>query len=166
VLRSASHPTLRELHLEGEPPEPELLEALAGGSLPALTTLGIALGAGQDGLDLLAAAAVRSLDAPALRAIQVTGLRDVTAFLADLTAGPLRAPWTLLYAGGSVADEDELLALLRERAPLLRSIPMLALPLADELSGQGFAEAKALLPGVVDAGDVPDLWPVESTEAW
>jgi hypothetical protein len=90
----------------------------------------------------------------------------VTRFLAELTERPLPASWATLYVRGSLGDEDELLALLRARAPALGSVALLGLPLADELSEDGIAEAKALLPQLAAVSDLPDFWPSDACEAW
>jgi hypothetical protein len=122
---------------------------------------------GQDhGVDRMTAGALRSLAAPGLEAIRIAGLADLTSFLAELTEHPLPDSWAMLHLLGSVGDEDELLAVLRDRAPRLRSIAMLGLPLASALSDHGVAEVKALLPWVVDVSDTPDVWPPSASDAW
>ena len=63
-------------------------------------------------------------------------------------------------------DEDELLAVLRERAPALASVAMLGLPLADELSEGGVAEVKALLPWIVDVSDLPEIRSSTACDEW
>jgi hypothetical protein len=165
TMREIHHGAIRELHLCGEPLFLGTVAALGDGSLPALETLGLLLGKGH-GLDRVAGAALRTLDAPRLQAIQVADLEDVTRFLAELTERPLPASWVMLYLEGSIGDEDELLGLLRERAPALRSIAMLGLPLADELSEGGVAEVKTLLPQVVDVSDLPELRPSDTSAKW
>jgi hypothetical protein len=165
ALREARHGGLVELRLEGRPLFAGPVAALGEGSLPALATLDVVLGK-DHGLDRAIAAALRSLDAPRLRTVEVAGLADVTRFLAELTGRPLPPSWETLYVQGSVGDEDELLAVLRDRAPALGSVALLALPLADELSEGGIAGAKALLPQLADVGDLPALWPRGASDAW
>jgi hypothetical protein len=157
TLREAEHGALQELYLSGEPLSPETLAAIGAGSLPALTTLALELGK-EHGVDRAAGAALRTLAAPRLRAVLLAEIEDVTVLLAELTEPPLPAPWTMLCVRGGVGDEDDLVALLRERAPLLGAVPMLGLPLSDELSEDGVAEVKVLLPQVIDVCDMPDLW--------
>jgi hypothetical protein len=165
TLREARHGALVELHVEGKPLFPGVIASLGDGSLPTLATLDVVLGE-DHGLDRATAAALRSVAAPRLRTVQVAGLADVTRFLAELTLRPLPASWATLHVRGSVGDEDELLALLQEHAPALGSVAMLGLPLADELSEDGIAKAKALLPQLTDVSERPDLWPPEASEAW
>jgi hypothetical protein len=165
ALREARHGALCELHVEGTPLLPGVIAALGDGSLPALSTLDLVLGE-DHGLDQATAAALRSVAAPRLRTIQVAGLADVTPFLAELTERPLPASWAMLYVRGSVGEEDELLAVLQGRAPALASVAVLGLSLADELSEDGIAKAKALLPQLTDVSELPDLWPPGASDAW
>jgi hypothetical protein len=165
TLREARHGALVELRMEGDPLFPGVVAALGDGSLPALSNVDLVLGE-DHGLDRATAAALRSVAAPRLRTVQVAGLADVTRFLAELTERPLPASWATLYVRGSVGDEDELLAVLKEHAPALGSVAMLGLPLADELSEDGIAKAKALLPQLTDISELPDLWPLDASDAW
>jgi hypothetical protein len=165
MLREANHGCLRELYLRGDPLSPGTVAALGGGSLPVLSTLGLSLGE-EHGLDGSVAAALRSLAAPCLCAVHIAKLTNVTRFLVELTERTLPAWWATLLLDGSVGDEDELLAVLRERASALRSLVTLGLPLADDLSEGGVAEAKALLPSVVEISDFPDVFTPEATDDW
>jgi len=169
LLRELRHATLQELHLDSHSQLPAVLAKLGAGSLPALTTLGIEIDPDVDeenDLDQLAGAAILSLDAPLLRAVHVAKAEDVTDLLDVLTERPVPASWTMLYLTGSVGDEDQLLSLLRERAPALASVALLGLPVTDDLSEDGVAEVRRLLPRVIDVCELPELWPSSSTNAW
>ena len=111
-----------------------------------------------------AATALKNVRAPRLRAILVTGIPDVTRFLAMLTRGPIPESWATLHLQGIIGDEDTLLALLR--LPALRSLKVLGLPLADHVSQGAAAEATALLPSIVDTSEGPDLLSQELFAGW
>ncbi len=170
ALGPLEHAALRKLYLEAQPTlVRRTIIGLGRSKLPSLTTLSLEVSEHADlhhGLDRPVAAALRSLAAPRLEAIEVTGIEDVTRFLDVLTATPLPPSWALLYVKGRIGDEDELLTLLRERAPVLESLPMLALPLADDLSVVGVAEVKARLPRIVDSCDLLELQSPYASDDW
>lgn len=167
TLAEATHAQLRELCLLGDPISRPTAAALGASRFPALETVALQLcsDAGP-GPDRAVAAALRSLVAPALRVIHVDCIDDVTAFLQALTASPLPGSWRTLRLGGVVDDEDELLGLLAERAPTLRGLDVLALPLADNLSEEGIAKVRAQLPSLVDIGEVPAMVLPARYDAW
>jgi hypothetical protein len=165
TLRVARHPAVSELHLHDAPRFAEVVAALGSGSLPALATLDLSVREDHD-LDRALAAALRSLAAPRLRTVQLAGLMDLTRFLAGLTVEPLPPSWTTLHARGSIGDEDDLLAVLQQRAATLASLGELGLPLADALSEGGVAEAKRLVPQLVDVSGLPAFWAPDASEAW
>jgi hypothetical protein len=170
ALGRPSHPSLRELYLHGEPLSPANLAGLAEGTMPALSTLGLALGDGPGRssphaprLDEAAACALQAVGAPRLREVVVTGLTDVTHFLVTLLRRPLPESWETVQLQGALGDEDELRAVLSQRAPALRS---LGIPLSNHVSLRGVAEMMALLPCLVDTSDLPELLSEKCYEPW
>lgn len=164
ALSRPSHDRLRELYLCSEAFSPASLMALARAALPALATLGLSL-KGSPLLARTAATALTGGSLPRLRAVMVTGLTEVTPFLANLVRR-WPASWESLHLQGSVGDEDELLAVLGERAPALRSLSALGLPLSNHVSEGAIAKAKALVPSLVDTSELPDLLSLDRIEAW
>ena len=161
LLSEGKHGCLRELYLEADPMLPATLTGLADGSLPALSTIVLSLGA-KHTLDRAAGAALRSIAAPHLHTVYVAELTNVTRFLTELTERVLPASWAALHLDGLLGDEDELLRVLRERTQAFRSLKTLGLPL--DLSESGVTEAQALLPCVMEISDLPDLTMPERCE--
>lgn len=166
-LSPTSHERLKELHLLGEPLRRDLVEGLGRSAFPALESLALDLSSeSSSGPDRAAAAALRSLTAPNLRQVHVDGIRDLAAFLRDLTSGPLPPSWKELSLDGIVPDEDTLIAALKERADVLRPLAALGLPIGNELTDESIEEATALLPAIVDESELPELMLPEVYQGW
>jgi hypothetical protein len=164
-LSAVKHASLRALHLLGDPLKKAAFLGLGGCSFPALETLAIELAhesapAKHDGL----VAALRGLDAPALSALEIAGV-EVAPFLDALAEGPLPASWRTLRVNGSVDDDDDLLAVLRGRAGALRALHRLGLP-AGDMGEETMEAARALVPAVIDADEMPELLGPAAYEAW
>lgn len=167
VLRPTAHATLRNLFLLGDPLPSGLVASLGKSRLPSLQSLGLMLARdAAPGPEPAAAAALASLQAPKLATLDVDGLADLTGFLSALSARPLPPSWTRLSLDGHVDDEDALLALLEARAPVLRALQVLGLPLTDALSEPGAARAQQLVPGLVDREELPDRMLPATYEEW
>jgi hypothetical protein len=155
-LRPLAHEKLAELYLLGDPLGRELLAALGRCRLPALEVLGLGLAGDAEAPDSRAAAdALHALHAPALTRLEVAGVDDLHEFLDALTARPLPPSWETLRVSGVVADEDELLRLLADRAPRLASLAQLGLPL-DELSQGAAEQARRLVPELEELDELPE----------
>jgi hypothetical protein len=154
-LRPTAHGRLSELFLLGDPLRPELLGALGACRFPELAVLGLQL-AGDDEPPPAAAvaAALHALHAPALAQLEVAALDDLPGFLDALTARPLPPSWQTLRLHGSIADEDDLLAVLSRRAAILGSLELLGLPLADMSTGAA-EQARRLVPEVEELDELP-----------
>jgi hypothetical protein len=153
-LRPLAHERLEELYLLGDPLSVELLAALGRCRLPALEVLALCLAHDAEAPDSRAAAgALHALHAPALAHLEVAGVDDLREFLDALTARPLPPSWQTLRVSGVVADEDELLPLLAERAPRLAGLAQLGLPL-DELSHGAAEQARRLVPELEDPDEM------------
>lgn len=167
ALRPADHPALRELYLRGDPLGAATLRGLGESHFPRLEVLALALsGESAPGPESASATAVISVDAPELRRVEVTGAGDLVRFLAALTEWTIPASWSVLRLQGDIDDEDALLELLAERAYRLERLPVCALPLADELSQGAAARAAAIVAGVRDCEDVPELLSPATHAAW
>ncbi|AKT43615.1 hypothetical protein [Chondromyces crocatus] len=169
ALHGVRHERLRALYLLGDPLHPETIDALGTCTFPALETLGLCLCSDHEpGPSDLTARALRALSAPALQSVTLSGLDETTRFLDALTRTPLPSSWSHLHLDGTVDDEDTLLDLLRARAPHLRSLTQLSLPLGDYLSLDGIDEAKRiLLPlEVDDESDHGDTFLPATYSAW
>lgn len=167
ALRPTVHATLRHLYLLGDPLPERVLLALGKSRLPSLQALGLTLARDSGpSPDQAAAAALHALDAPQLATLDIGDVGDVTEFLAALTARPLPASWTRLSIGGPIDDEDALLDLLAARAPALRSLRVLGLPLTDELSEPAAARAHTLVPALMDREELPDRMLPATYEDW
>jgi hypothetical protein len=110
--------------------------------------------------------AVRSLSAPGLQHIVLEGAQDVVGALRALLAEPRPGSWTRLSINGSILDEDGLLAALSELRPALSGLRALALPLADDLSSEGDAAARRLVPVLRDIDDEEELLTPTAYEGW
>jgi len=167
ALSASTHARLRELYLLGDPLGRDAIESLGRASFPALETLALALCSdGGPGPDSAAAAALRALAAPRLARVHVDAIDDVTAFLRALAREPLPPSWTSLSLGGTVRDEDDLLAALKDLAGVLCPLAVLGLPLSDNVSASAIAEASALLPGLVDEGELPEVLLPSTYDEW
>jgi hypothetical protein len=166
LMRPAQHLKLRGLWLLGDPLLPSTVSAVGHSRFPALERLGLALRhETPSGADAAAVRALLRLDAPHLTIVEVEGVDDVAAFLAGLTEKPLPASWRHLWVNG-IVEEDALLAVLEQRAALLQGLESLVLPLGDELSSDGEARARALVPGLVDCEELDDPFLPSTYEAW
>jgi hypothetical protein len=166
ALSPTSHERLCDLHLLGDPIGRDVLEALGGSTFPALETLALDLCSDRSPVSArVAASALRSMKAPRLAEVHVDALDDVTGFLRTLTSGPLPASWSELSLVGVVPDEDDLLALLKERAGVLGSLSALGLPL-DEMAEESVEEATALIPALVDEKNLSELLLPATYEDW
>jgi len=166
-LTPTTAPQLRELYLLGDPLSPATLAALGACQFPALETLGMALSAdGGPAEELEAALALRRMAAPNLRSIDIHGVSDLLGFFDALTQARLPPTWSSLRIDGRVDDEDALLGLLRERAGALASLSHLGLPLGDELSLDGEAQAKACVDSVADREELRDLLTPGAYDTW
>jgi len=149
VLTRCSHDALRELHLLGDPLLAATLAALGGSTFPALERLVLSLAADAGpGPDRAAALALQGLTAPRLREVHVDGLEDVPRFLTTLAR--TRLPLRVLTVAGSI-DEAQLWPVLDQHAAFFRSLEVLGLPLADELSSEAVGAVRASLPNVRDS---------------
>ncbi len=167
VLRPTAHARLRDLYLLGDPLSERALQALAKSRLPALRSLGLLLARDSGASpDQAVAAALLGLDAPQLAAIDLADLTDPTDVLAALTARPLPPSWRRLTLSGPIDDEDALLDLLASRAPILKTLEVLGLPLSDELSEPATARAQRLVPALIDREELPDRLLPATYEEW
>ncbi|APR86905.1 hypothetical protein A7982_12254 [Minicystis rosea] len=157
VLSGVAHEALRELYLFGDPIPTDVARGLGRCRFPALETLAVSLcsDAGP-GPDEAFAAAIRALAAPRLATLHLDALEDVTAFLRALAAEPLPPSWSSVSLGGSVADEDDLIATLKDHAERLRALRSLGLPLSD-ISEEGMEAATEALPAAEDEGELPEV---------
>lgn len=166
ALRPTVHATLRRLYLLGDPLPERALAALGKSRFPSLQSLGLTLARDASPNPAAAAAALLAVQAPQLATIDVGDVGDPTEFLAALTAGPLPPTWNRLSIGGAIDDEDALLELLAARAPALRSLHILGLPLTDELSEPAAARAQRLVPALVDREELADRMLPATYEEW
>jgi hypothetical protein len=158
-LRKTRHSALRELYLLGDPLSPRAVEALGQCSFPALETLALSLCSDDaPGPESAALAALRSIDAQSLHTAHIDGLTDVTRFLDELASAPLPPSLSTLCLGGALEDEDELLRILKERAPALAQLSTLGLPLADDLPAYVEEQAKAILDAVTELDDLEEVF--------
>lgn len=165
LLRPCEHASLRALWLLGDPLLHSSVSALGRCRLPALERLGLTLRHEADeGPEAHAARALRSLDAPALRTVDIAGVGDIPDFLARLA--PLPPHWSQLRVTGSVGDEDALLAVLERHAAEFTRLERLALPLCDELSSDGDEQARRLVPSLVDVEELADPFLPTTYESW
>ncbi len=153
-----AHSRLRELYLLGDPIPDMTLVALADSQLPALEFLGLSLASEDDlahGEALFEG--ISNLDAPKLREVMIEGLADIAGFLRGESDGGfppgLLGDGGVLSLGGEIEDEDALLATLEKHKGSLAGLSKLALPLADALSTDGDAQARAILSSLVDADE-------------
>jgi hypothetical protein len=166
-LSALTHPRLRELYLLGDPLPERALAGLGASTLPALGRLALTLATESAPIDPSAAVrAVRSLSAPGLQHIVLEGAQDVVGALRALLAEPRPGSWTRLSINGSILDEDGLLAALSELRPALSGLRALALPLADDLSSEGDAAARRLVPVLRDIDDEEELLTPTAYEGW
>jgi hypothetical protein len=165
-LRPVVQHPLRQLYLLGDPLSPRCLAALGRSKLVRLQVLGLMLRDESKADAPAAAAALHSLSAPQLAAIDVGGIDDLAAFLDVLAARPLPASWSRLSLDGAVPDESALLAVLARRASVLRALSALGLPLTDALSDAGAERAVRFLPTVVDREELPDRLSPATYDAW
>jgi hypothetical protein len=168
AMRPTHHASLRGLYLRGDPMRAATLDALGQCALPALEALGLTLrseskGPGAEGA---AIAALSALESPRLHAVHIDGIRDVARFLDEFAGARLPVSLRELCLGGSILDEDGLLAVLARRAHGFRSLDVLALPILDEVSSNAFTIARSILPAVVDRGDVRDRLSNDEYEEW
>jgi len=152
-----AHSRLRELYLLGDPLPMVTVAALAESQLPSLEFLGLTLASedeaapSEEVIDGLV-----GLDAPKLREVMIEGLADITGFLSgggEGLAGGMLAEDGVLSLGGEIEDEDGLIEVLGAHKAQLGQLTRLALPLADALSTDGDAAARAVLPCLIDADD-------------
>lgn len=157
-LSRTKHDRVEELYLIGDPLKRATVESLGRCSFPALTTLGVRLRWDHepDIDDRAVAAALRSLAAPGLVTLHVSSPGSATSLLRALTESPLPSSWSTLCIDGTIEDEDELLALLKERAPVLSALSALALSLGDAVSDEAGEKARRLVPGLAGRGEVSD----------
>lgn len=155
TLRATQHSALRELYILGDPLKPHAIRGLGASTFPALTTLALRLCSdAAPGPEGAAMTALRSITAPNLHTVHIDGITDVSRFLEDLTSEPLPPSLSTLCLNGTLDDEDDLLRVLKLRAPALAQLATLALPLSNELPT--YAEAKAIVNAVTDL-DVLDV---------
>ncbi|MCB9703358.1 MAG: hypothetical protein H6711_15815 [Myxococcales bacterium] len=148
------HRNLRELYLLGDPLADDTVAALGECKLPALERLAITLASDSGPIDARALLrGLATLKAPPLQALEVEGVASVVDFLRRLPPG-LLADGAQLSVEGSIADEDELLAALREVRPNFARLGSVALPLADALSQGADEEARRLVPCLCDREEV------------
>lgn len=135
-LSVVTHPTLRALHLLGDPLSLGVAQGLGGCRFPALSRLVLSLCA-DDGppnekafLD-----ALRTLVAPRLRELYLDGIDDVPASLARLLSGGLpRAVKVLSVVGASrgAYELDALRPVLTRHEAALHALEALELDLEDD----------------------------------
>lgn len=157
-LSRTKHDRVEELYLIGDPLKRATVEALGRCSFPALTTLGVRLRWDHevDVDDRAVAATLRGLVAPGLATVHVSSPGSATSLLRALTESPLPSSWSTLGIDGTIEDEDALLALLEERAPVLRTLSELVLSLGDEVSDDAGEKARALVPRLVARHEMVD----------
>ena len=80
----------------------------------------------------------------------------LAGWIAGLCDAPLPASWSSLVLEGSAVDEDALVAALTAAAPRLAGLAALGLPLGDELSSEGEAALRRLLPNLRDREEVSE----------
>jgi hypothetical protein len=166
ALSPTEHARLSDLHLLGDPLGRDVIEALGRSSFPALETLALDLCSDRSPVaERAAPAALQSMKAPRLAEVHVSSLNDVTGFLRALTSGPLPPSWSELSLVGVVRDEDELIALLKERADVLRTLSALGLPLG-AIAEESVEEATALIPALVDEKELSELLLPVTYEDW
>lgn len=160
------HP-VRQLYMLADPLPARTLAALGRSKLVRLQILGLALRGDTGPADgPAAAAALHALSAPQLAAIDVGGIDDLAAFIDQLAARPLPPSWSRLSLDGAVPDEAALLAVLARRAPVLRNLSALGLPLSDALSDAGAERAVRFVPTVVDREELPDRLSPATYDSW
>jgi hypothetical protein len=158
TLGPVQHAHLRHLVLQGNPLAAGALAGLGAAStaLPALSRLGLCLAtddvARPETVEALLHVATRDR-LPMLVTLEIEGVPDVTSFLKMFVTTPMCAHLEKLAIAQSIVDdEDAFLAALSAGAGRLSSLSSLALPL-DDISSTALAEARALLPNLVDASD-------------
>lgn len=166
-LRPLVGHAVRQLFLLGDPLPARCLAALGRSKISRLQILGLALRDESGGSDpAAAAAALHALSAPQLAAIDIGGVDDLAAFLDVLAARPLPPSWSRISLDGAVPDEAALLSVLARRAPVLRALSALGLPLTDALSDGGAERAARFVPCVVDREELPDRLSPATYDAW
>lgn len=159
-LTMSRHEQIQQLYLLGDPLKKVLIDGVARSQLPELETLCIRVCADAESEmePQVIANALRVLTAPRLHTIYLEISGSVVPFLRKLTATPLQASWTTLCIDAQIGDEDAFLALLKERASLLRPLQELGLPLGDEISQGAQEAAQKLLPNLADRSDIGEMF--------
>lgn len=165
AISTSRHDLLKELTLLGEPLDHDRqLAGLCRSHFPLLDRLVIGLCVETEPID--GAQIVESLvklDAPALSKLEISGLANVPQVLEGLSKafGDLK----VLSLKGSV-DEDELLRCVEAQAPRLTKIETLALSCEDEISEEGLAAVKKLLPRLRDTNSRENATLPEAYASW
>jgi hypothetical protein len=147
-MSPVEHANLRALHLNGDPLSPKLVDALGRCRFEQLERIAISLASDRGPIDgAPAIASLVAMHAPALTAVTLGDTESVETLLAAV-AGVGR-PWDLAL-GGSIDDEDALLAVIEEHVDALRKLTSLALPFADYTSTDAFERAQQLVPSITD----------------
>lgn len=164
ALSPCEHATLRELHLLGDPLTGELIAGLGGSRFPHLErlTLSLASDAGP-GPEREALAAIASMQAPLLCELFLAGgasaeeTLGVIGSVARVQEVTINAP---------IDDEDILLEAIEVNAEALRRFTLVALPFADFCSEDALERARALVPSIGDASDVPNATLPAAYASW
>jgi hypothetical protein len=165
-LKACRHGNLRELYLLGDPLPVGSLNGLAGSEFPLLERLVLSLASDAGPVPARdAIAALLEIRAPKLREVHIDSLDDVAATLDTLAKAGLPASLKVLGLSGSL-DEDLLLSAIRTHSSRLGHLETLALPLGDEVSSEGDATARKLLPNLRDTGEFGGLTLPEVYKDW
>ena len=164
-MSTCRHELLRELTLLGDPLDDETqLAGLGRSHFPVLERLVLGLCVEADPIDGPAVvAAIAKIDAPALSRVVITGLADVTPVLDGLITA--FSDLKLLSLSGSM-EEEALVRCVKAHTQRLRHIDTLALSCDDELSSDGVAELRALLPNLRDTTGLPSSTQPEAYRTW
>ncbi len=167
ALKACKHPTLRELHLLGEPLTESFLRGLGASELPALTRLVVSLAQeAEPAPTAVLVDALHTLRAPLLREVHLEGVGNVPGLLEGLLARDLPSSWRVLSVAGALDDEDRLLAVLGAHKARLAQLDVLALPLADDVSEGGAKAVRKLHGNVQDTETFHDLALPAAYAAW
>lgn len=149
ALSAGTHPSLRALHLLGDPLSRGLLQGLGGSDLPALERLVLSLcsDSGRAEQDALLDA-LHTLRAPQLRELHLTGLTDVVSFLDRLASRALPPALNVLSVAGAPFELDDLQRVLALRADALRTLSTLGL---ETKNNEDLAAARTHGPSLCDA---------------
>ena len=161
-LSPVAHASLRALHLLGNPLTRTLAQGLGGCAFPGLGRLVLSLTAdGEAAREASFVAALRTLQAPRLRALHLEGVDDAADTLARLLGQGLPPALKELSLRGP-CDLDALRPVLTQHADALRTLETLGIDTEDDLS----EEEQARWPLVRDADAFHELTLPAVYEGW